>query len=75
MAAKKKRVPPACTHVGVDMVAYIAGTVVGPDAGDHTAVMWCRDCGALIHKRYEKGGQVPERVLLPARMLASTNRP
>lgn len=68
MAAKKKKPPPPpCVHVQVEMLAYIAGECVGPHAGDHTAVLWCVDCGAVIKKAYLRGGEVQERVRLPSR--------
>lgn len=70
MAAPKK--PPKerpCVHVACDMVAYMAGSVVGTGAGDHVATLWCTDCGALVYKRYE-GGQAVERVVLPRQRAA-----
>ncbi len=68
MAARKKRArvsPPPCAHVETVMVAYLAGLCVGPDAGDHAAVMWCVDCGSLVHKRYVRGGAVEDTVRRP----------
>ncbi len=67
MAAKKKRVvrAPACAHVELDMLAYLAGLAVGPHAGDHTAILWCVDCGTLVHKRYTCGQALVDHVKAP----------
>ena len=61
----RKKLALPCAHVALDMLAYMAGLAVGPHAGDHTAILWCVDCGAVLHKTYARGEALPERVRLP----------
>ena len=63
---KKEDEKAPCAHVAVDMVAYMAGSVLSPGAGDHVATMWCTECGALVYKSYA-GRQVAARVVHPRR--------